>query len=187
MKFSLKIQIIALTILSLGNLGCEVSTDGGAGKPGSKQSALRQLTENFHGMNGQQVLETVGKLTQGEALSLSIYEAFLSAVFRKACEANGQLVATFTTGQQTCAQAYQSYQWAQQNTVIGNADDYGESQRNQLLIGLKCASGEIDKGSCTMYGAVVSNVNNMNNETGTRIIANIGNGCVVGVDPNCVQ
>ena len=61
-----------------------------------------------------------------------------------------------------------------------------QNERDQMLIGLKCASGEFDQASCNAYMATQGAVMTMQNDTSLRIIENMGNQCRVGVDAGCV-
>ena len=80
-------------------------------------------------------------------------------------------------------------EWAQ-TLHLTNGDkraafEYAFRQRDQLLTGARCSNGQLDASSCDTYISarrrdLVQDANMM-----TRIIANFGDGCVVG-DPGCV-
>jgi len=63
--------------------------------------------------------------------------------------------------------------------------DYALRQREQLLIAQRCANGQLSKASCNAYIQQRRQDLTQSHDTMTRVIANLGNGCIVG-DPGCL-
>lgn len=150
----------------------------------------RELVENLENLSSAQVAATLRNLNDTERLQLGIYGAYANLLHVIACDSDPNLVLDLGSysGPQTCASVVQ--QWSQTLQFSGGnvqqAFDYALSQRNTLLIGLKCSSGEIDAGSCGTYGSAVQQYNAMNNQNALRIITNMSdNGCLQG-DPGCI-
>ena len=139
------------------------------------KSNFRILVENFGSLTPQQTLLILQKLNQNDFLNLSIYSAFGSLVHYKVCQINSNIVMVIGGINTNCYQTMQ--QW--QNTIyfsggnVAQATSYANSQRNQLLIQLKCKTGEIDRGSCSAYVNGKLNYNKMMNNTNKVINNNI--------------
>jgi hypothetical protein len=155
-----------------------------------KLSALRDLAENHAGLTGSRALELLQQLDSKESFILSMYPAFAGNVLLNACNANSNLQWSLLGVQDTCytaqAKLEQHVALFATGTMIGKWDDQIQSERLSILIMLKCDSGEIDAGSCSMYTGAMSNFNAQNHDTSMSIINNMGgNNCQIGVDANC--
>ncbi len=128
-------------------------------------SSLRHLAENFDSLSAQQVSDIIKSLSQDDMFSLNVYTAFSSLVHAKACEADSSIIMPLSTGAVNCTQTAESWQ----NTLyfsngdMQQATSYAYSNRDSLLIALKCGAGEIDAGSCNLYNNIQGqNMNTMN-------------------------
>lgn len=147
------------------------------GGAASAQGAVnfRALVEQFETLSPIQVAATLQTLNDTERLQLSVYQSFASLVHLQACYADNSVVMAFSTGYMNCAQTYQEWQ----NTLYfmnndwNAATQYAWQQRNSLLIGMKCASGEYDAGSCGAYNQGVQTYSNAIDETGKAIVRNM--------------
>ena len=139
---------------------------------------FRTLVEQFEYLTPEQVAQIYRQLNQTEQLELSIYTAFGSLVHMRACQADMSLAYVSAGSVTDCQQ--EAMQWMQTLQFSGGneeqATSYAFSQRNQLLIGMRCSSGEIDAASCGAYMGGVQNYNNMMNDTNQLIIDNMGGG-----------
>ncbi|MAK61106.1 MAG: hypothetical protein CMK09_09035 [Ponticaulis sp.] len=137
--------------------------------------SFRTLIERFETLSPQQVAATLATLNDTERLQLSVYQSFASLVHLQACYADNSVMMAFSTGYMNCAQTYQEWQ----NTLYFMKNDwnaatqYAWQQRNSMLIGIKCASGEYDAGSCGAYGQGVQTYNKAIDETGKAIVRNM--------------
>ncbi len=149
------------------------------------QLNFRVLVEYFEHLNFQEVAYIFRTLDETQQLQLGIYSPFGSLAHLYACQADSTIIFNDGTGvPKDCNYAVQD--WAYTPQPYFTADSYANQKRNDLLISIKCATGEIDAGSCGAYAGAVQNYNNAMNETSLRIITNLGgNSCIVG-DPDCV-
>lgn len=148
--------------------------------------SFQHFIETYDRMPPQRVLQILSALNRNQVLVLTSYARVSQDMLRMACQVRGDLwmdiQGTRTTCQQAIVDAQTALQWITPQQLRENI----QSERNQMLIGLRCASGEIDRASCQAYFKTGAAVAGMMNQTGMRIIANIGNNCLVGVDPGCV-
>lgn len=156
------------------------SSNSGPGyvlRPGTSLP-FRVLVENLAYLSAEQVAQRVREMNQTELLQMSIYSAFGSWVHYAACQADSSIVMDLGGTQANCT--YTAQQW--QNTLYfsgGNWDQalsYAKQQQGDLMIAIKCSTGEIDSGSCSVYAGALSNYNNMTNQTTQEIIDNFGAG-----------
>ena len=144
----------------------------------------RVLVEYFEYLTAEQVAGIFQRLDETQLLNLGIYNPFGDLVHYYACQADPTLLFSGGTGTYTnCAQ--QAASWAQTAQYTSNPTEYAFSQRDALLISIKCATGEIDSGSCAAYLGLMSEYGAMSNDTSMTIINNIGGNCYLG-EPGCV-
>jgi len=144
------------------------------------------FVENYGAMQPTQVLDLLASLNQNQLMLLTSYGALSQDILRTACQANANIWLSIQGTQETCQSAWYQLQEALQWISGEQLQQNIQNERDQMLIGLKCASGEFDQASCNAYMATQGAVMTMQNDTSLRIIENMGNQCRVGVDAGCV-
>lgn len=137
-------------------------------------NSLRYLAENFDNLSSAQVNELILSLNESQMLQFSIYNAFASLAHARACEVNTNLIVNIPTPTD-CASTLLSWQQSLQFSG-GNwqqATSYAYQNRDQMLIGMKCGTGEIDAGSCGLY----SNIQQQNINAMDQIFQNMISEC----------
>lgn len=147
---------------------------------------FHHFIETYEKMKPARVLQILSALNRTQMLILSGYARVSQDMLRRACRVRGDLWMNIQGRRTTCRMAVndvrQALQWITMEQVRQNI----RSERDEILIAMKCATGQIDRGTCAMYLKTTAAINRMRNDTSLRIIANIGNKCRVGVDPGCV-
>ena len=149
--------------------------------------SFQYFIENYETMKPALVLKILSALSQTQLQLLTSFGALSQDLLRVACTVNANLYMDIQGTRTTCQMAWtdvrNALKWITQEQIRQNI----RSQRNRMLIGLRCASGEIDRTSCKAFFRTLGAVANMTNDTTLRIIQNIGNQCRVGVDAGCVR
>lgn len=137
-----------------------------------KASPLRVIAENFERLSAQQVARLVVAMPRSERLQLSIYQSFGSLVHLRACQAAPQLVVTLGGAPTNCLQTRKS--WVNTLRLMrGNwaaATQYAARQRQQILIGMRCSTGEYSRRACQTYGKYRRKNVRRSYETGQTIL-----------------
>lgn len=130
------------------------------------QKQVIHLLQNYQKMAPDTVYQHITHLSKKTTTTLRIYEALQSAMIFRACQ--GKLAYKLPQDRKMCAQAKQSYQ----NTIkfTNKPWGYANSQRDQMLIGLKCSMGLIDQKSCGTYTKTMKKVNQGQHNTMMEIL-----------------
>jgi hypothetical protein len=127
--------------------------------------------ETYPQMQPDSVFAHLSRVTETQGLMLQLHEAATNDIFLRVCQGTYAAQVTWGGGcQNMMMSAQQAAMFAAQSGVGGN---YGEEQRQQLIIGARCSAGVLDKASCSSYYGTMSNMNNMQHETSMSIINNM--------------
>ncbi len=129
-------------------------------------------------MQPTDIANVLGSLNSNQQLQLSIYSAFASWAHQLGCQANPNLVLNINYTPTNCAQT--AIGWQNTLQFVGSWDQAlmeARQQQGNLLIGMKCATGEIDAGSCGAYSGLMNNYNTLSNNIGTNILNSMPGGC----------
>jgi len=182
------IEISAYSNIELFRLSASSPSDPSPPPTGSPVTDIvlnyRVLVEYFEYLTPEQVAGIFRTLDDTDLLNLGIYSPFGGLVHYYACQADSSLL--FAGGSGTSVSCYeQQISWAETAQLTNDPTAYAFSQRDALLISIKCGTGEIDRGSCAAYIGTMSDYGAMINDTSMRIINNIGGNCYLG-EPGCV-
>ena len=129
------------------------------------KSNLRYMAENFDNLSAPQLVNLLKGMNSDDKLLLSIYSIFANLLEYKICQADVTISSEIYTTQ-SCQNNY--LQWQQTYQLSNNdwqqATSAAYSEMNQLLIGEKCSTGEIDAASCQMYNTIQQQNNQNMNE-----------------------
>lgn len=171
---------ISTAVQNTANSGTSTNNTGGTGVviSADKNIPLRFLVENFGYLNPQSVANAVRNFNQSDLLQLSIYRSFGSLIHYVACQAEANLVMTLSGQPTGCAQTTQI--WTENYAFFGGNEEqiFMQARREQgnLLISIKCSTGEIDRASCGAYLGAQGNINAMMYQTNQQIIDSLGSG-----------
>lgn len=154
-------------------------------------NALHNLALNSATITPQEAKVLVAHMSADEHQVLDIMgKNFRTVVMLYICRVEPHIVWVDSGVQQNCITAMRSWQQAVQITqqlgVGGHPIQQAENGRQQILFFYRCGTGQIDRQTCDNVTRMQGNVNTMMHNTNMEIIRNMGNGCVVGRDPNCV-
>ena len=166
------------TILAISSMlilaGCGGGGSGGSGGKYQAVAPLRYLAENYKKIDDTKIAKYLKALSKDDADFLgSTYTSFASYLQHQGCNADKSLVvlqepsALYTKPVEvTCDQNDVFIE----NTIqllknIGGYQEGDEFQKahsdaGELILVIKCDTGEIDKGSCALYWKGVANMNN---------------------------
>lgn len=150
---------------------------------------LGALAEQYPTASATEIKARLDQLSLSEHYILELVgKQFKQAVLRRACEVDATLRWTYLADLSPgdCATALAQWQQYLQFLPAGS-DPYAniELGRNDVLIYLRCRTGEIDASSCALYRQLVGQVDAQMAATSQQIIDNIGSRCRVGIDPGC--
>ena len=140
---------------------------------------LRLLAEHMERMTPEQVYTTFNQMGQTERFILnSGYSAFVSWIHYAMCQHNPNVTITDLGVTYSCAQTAQN--WATTLQFTGSMDQalhQARLEQGNVLILLKCGTGEISPASCGAYTNALGQYGNALHQTNQGIIDNIGGGC----------
>ena len=184
------VKTAGLLTAGAATLACSSSSSGGGGPGPGSQSQLRLLAEEFPQGNANSTKQRLDALSVEEHFILEyVGKQFKPTVFLRSCGVDSQLHWSYLADGTIydCAKADKEWKdyvaWANQNGQDPNQN--AELGRGDVLIYLKCRSGEIDQGSCQLYNNIKDQIAQDSAKTSQVIIDNIGNKCTVGKDPGC--
>jgi hypothetical protein len=149
---------------------------------GSSVATLYFVADTLWARSPAELAAALRASNADERQLLGVYSAFANLLHGIACGADASLV----LGGQDCRATLT--RWAETLRLTGGdrrrALDYAERQRETFLIGERCTKGRLSKSACSSYVRQRRADLDRHHATMTRVIAHLGNGCIIG-DPDC--
>lgn len=149
---------------------------------GSSVATLYFVADTLWVRTPAELATALRALGDDERQLLGVYSAFGNLLHGIACGADAGLVLAGRDCRTTLTQ------WAETLRLTGGdrrrALEYAERQRESFLIGERCTKGRLSKSACSSYVRQRRADLDRHHATMTRVIAHLGNGCIVG-DPDC--
>ncbi len=149
--------------------GNGTSTSTSSNSTGFKTTTpMRYLVENYRNLDDNQIKNYFIKFNKDDLSTISIFEAWGLYLHYRACQIDQSLIFSGVgKGTQNCAQTAASWlntAYTITNGVITNDTfNYAYSQASDILIAMKCDSGEIDAATCQLYYSITSQYNSTTN------------------------
>ena len=146
--------------------GTGTSTSTSSNSTGFKTTTpMRYLVENYRNLTDDKIKNYFIKFNKEDLSTISIFEAWGSYLHYRVCQVDQSLTFTgLTQGLQNCTQTAAGWlntAYITTNGVITNDTfSYAYSQASDILIAMKCDSGEIDAATCQTYYSINSQNNN---------------------------
>lgn len=171
--------VAALTLFTTALLATGCGDDNGA------NAGLIDFLETYQQDSAETLYGRLKGLTVNDHTVISVFGALASDVYLRACYHQPQLIAVVVAEPMNCQMLAVQRQNALGFITPESLAQNIETQRLQVLNGLRCANGEHDRQTCAVYASVTGQVSAAQNDTSMQIIANMSDGCVVGKDPLC--